>query len=140
MAVMKKIKTLEDRIAYRIARSQGEVFMRKDFSDIADYDQVGRSLRQLVKKGKIVKIGYGLYAKAGVSPLSNRIVPRRGLRDLATEALNKLKVEVAPSSYDQAYNEGRTSQIPTGRVIGVKGRVVRKIGYEGKYVTFEHIS
>jgi hypothetical protein len=140
MAVMKKIKTLEDRIAYRIARSQGEVFMRKDFSDIADYDQVGRSLRQLVKKGKIVKIGYGLYAKAGVSPLSNRIVPRRGLRDLATEALNKLKVEVAPSSYDRAYNEGKTSQIPTGRVIGVKGRVARKIGYDGKYVTFEHIS
>jgi hypothetical protein len=140
MVVTKKIKTLEDRIAYRIARSQGEVFMRKDFSDIADYDQVGRSLRQLVKKGKIVKIGYGLYAKAGVSPLSNRIVPRRGLRDLATEALNKLKVEVVPSSYDRAYNEGKTSQIPTGRVIGVKGRVVRKIGYDGKYVTFEHIS
>ncbi len=140
MVVTKKIKTLEDRIAYRIDRRKGEVFMRKDFSDIADYDQVGRSLRQLVKKGKIVKIGYGLYAKAGVSPLSNRIVPRRGLRDLATEALNKLKVEVVPSSYDRAYNEGKTSQIPTGRVIGVKGRVVRKIGYDGKYVTFEHIS
>jgi hypothetical protein len=140
MVVTKKIKTLEDRIAYRIARSKGEVFMRKDFSDIADYDQVGRSLRQLVEKGKIVKIGYGLYAKAGVSPLSNRIVPRRGLRDLATEALNKLKVEVVPSSYDRAYNEGKTSQIPTGRVIGVKGRVARKIGYDGKYVTFEHIS
>jgi hypothetical protein len=137
---MRKPKTIEDRIAYRIARSKGEVFMRNDFSDLADYDQIGRSLRQLVVKGKIVKIGYGLYAKAGVSPLSNRTVPRRGLRDLATEALKKLKVEVAPSSYDQAYNEGRTSQIPTGRVIGVKGRVVRKIGYEGKYVTFEHIS
>lgn len=137
---MRKPKILEDRIADRIARSKGEVFMRKDFNDIADYDQVGRSLRQLVAKGKIVKIGYGLYAKAGVSPLSNRTVPRRGLRDLATEALKKLKVEVAPSSYDQAYNEGRTSQIPTGRVIGVKGRVARKIGYDGKYVTFEHIS
>ena len=137
---MRKPKTIEDRIARRIAHSRGEVFMRKDFNDIADYDQVGRSLRQLVAKGKIVKIGYGLYAKAGVSPLSNRTVPRRGLRDLATEALKKLKVEVAPSSYDRAYNEGRTTQIPTGRVIGVKGRVVRKIGYEGKYVTFEHIS
>lgn len=137
---MRKPKTIEDRIACRIARSRGEVFMRKDFNDIADYDQVGRSLRQLVAKGKIVKIGYGLYAKAGVSPLSNRTVPRRGLRDLATEALKKLKVEVAPSSYDRAYNQGRTTQIPTGRVIGVKGRVARKIGYDGKYVTLEHIS
>lgn len=137
---MRKPKTIEDRIARRIARSKGEVFVRKDFSDIADYDQVGRSLRQLVAKGKIVKIGYGLYAKAGVSPLSNRIVPRRGLRDLATEALKKLKVEVVPSSYDWAYNEGRTTQIPTGRVIGVKGRVARKIGYDGKYITFEQAS
>lgn len=137
---MRKPKTIEDRIARRIARSRGEVFMRKDFDDIADYDQVGRSLRQLVAKGKIVKIGYGLYAKAGVSPLSNRTVPRRGLRDLATETLKKLKVEVAPSSYDRAYNEGRTTQIPTGRVIGVKGRVARKIGYDGKYVTFEQVS
>ncbi len=137
---MKNSKTLEGRIARRIARSKGEVFMRKDFDDLADYDQVGRSLRQLVAKGKIVKIGYGLYAKAAVSPLSNRTVPRRGLRDLATEALKKLKVEVVPSKYDRAYNEGRTTQIPTGRVVGVKGRVARKIGYDGKYITFEHVS
>lgn len=137
---MREPKTLEDKIARRIACSRSEVFMRKDFNDLADYDQVGRSLRQLVAKDKIVKIGYGLYAKAGVSPLSNRTVPRRGLRELATEALKKLKVEVAPSSYDRAYNEGRTTQIPTGRVIGVKGRVARKIGYDGKYITFEQVS
>jgi hypothetical protein len=132
--------TIEDQIADRIARSSGEVFIRKDFDDIADYNQVGRSLCQLVAKGKIVRIGYGLYAKAGISPLSKRIVPRRGLRDLATEALKKLKVEVVPSSYDRAYNEGFSTQIPTGRVIGVKGRVSRKIGYDGKYAVFEYVS
>jgi hypothetical protein len=135
---MKKVKTLEERIACRITRSKQEVFLRKDFEDIADYDQVGRSLRLLEAKGKIIKIGYGLYAKAAISPLSSRIIPRKGLRDLAIEALKKLNVEVVPSSYDQAYNEGRTNQIPTGRVVGVKGRVTRKIGYEGKYVTFEY--
>ncbi len=67
-------------------------------------------------------------------------MPRRSLRDLATEALKKLKIEVFSSSYDQAYNQGQTTQVPTGRVIGVKGRVARKIGYEGKYITFEYIS
>ncbi|NET61124.1 MAG: hypothetical protein F6K47_34860 [Symploca sp. SIO2E6] len=137
---MKTPLAIEAQIADRIAHSQDEVFMRQDFNDLANYNQIGRSLRQLVAKGQIMKIGYGLYAKAGVSPLSNRIVPRRGLRYLATEALKKLKVEVVPSSYDRAYNEGRTSQIPTGRVIGVKGRIARKIGYDGKYVTFEYIS
>ncbi|MBD2566707.1 DUF6088 family protein [Anabaena lutea] len=135
---MKKPKSVQDRIACRIANSKREVFVRKDFEDIANYDQVGRSLRMLEAKGKIIKIGYGLYAKAAISPLSNRIIPRKGLRDLAIEALKKLNVEVVPSSYDQAYNEGRTTQIPTGRVVGVKGRVTRKIGYAGKYVTFEY--
>ncbi|MEA5619268.1 DUF6088 family protein [Cronbergia sp. UHCC 0137] len=135
---MKKLKTVQDRIAYRIARSNREVFLRKDFEDIANYDQVGRSLRMLEAKGKVIKIGYGLYAKAAISPLSNRIIPRKSLRDLAIEALTKLNLEVVPSSYDQAYNEGRTTQIPTGRVIGVKGRVTRKIGYQGKYITFEY--
>ncbi len=126
---MKKPKSVQDQIACRITRSKREVFVRKDFEDIANYDQVGRSLRMLEKKGKLIKIGYGLYAKAAISPLSNRIIPRKSLRDLAIEALKKLNLEVIPSSYDQAYNEGRTTQVPTGRVVGVKGRVKRKIGY-----------
>jgi len=46
----------------------------------------------------------------------------------ATEALKKLKIEVVSSSLYQAYNQGQTTQVPTGRVIGVKGRVARKIG------------
>lgn len=135
---MTKPKSVQDQIACRITRSKREVFVRKDFEDIANYDQVGRSLRMLEKKGKLIKIGYGLYAKAAISPLSNRIIPRKSLRDLAIEALKKLNLEVIPSSYDQAYNEGRTTQVPTGRVVGVKGRVTRKIGYAGKYVTFEY--
>lgn len=137
---MKTPKTLEERIARRIACSKREVFMRNDFKDLGGYDQVGRSLRQLIKKDRIVKIGYGLYAKAAISPLSNWTVPRKGLRDLATAALRRLKIEVVPSNYDRAYNNGQTTQIPTGRVVGVKGRIIRKIGYNGKYIIFENIS
>jgi hypothetical protein len=136
MATARK-KTLEDRITYRIARGQGNVFLRKDFTDLADYDQIGRSLRHMVAKNKLVKIGYGLYARATTSPLSGKAVPAKNIRSLATEALERLKVEVQPSSYERAYNEGRSTQVPTGRVVGVKGRVTRKIGYDGKFVSFE---
>jgi hypothetical protein len=136
---MSRPKTLEDRIAQRIALSGNEVFIRKDFSNLADYDQVGRSLRHLASKGQIVKIGYGLYAKATTAPLSGRAIPRRGIRDLATEALERLNVSTFPSSFERDYNESRTTQVPTGRVIGVKGRIARKIGYDGKYVTFERV-
>ena len=132
-----RLKSLEDRMAYRVERKRGSVFLREDFGDLADYDQVGRSLRRLVAKGKLVKIGYGLYARAARSPLSGNTVPEKSLPSLAVEALTRLKREVRPSREARAYNEGGSTQVPTGRVLAVKGRISRKIGYDGKYVSFE---
>ena len=136
----KKNKTLEMRVAKRIARKKADVFLRADFKDIGDYDQVGRGLRRLVAKGKLVKIGYGLYARTAVSPLSGKTIPKKNLPALAAEALELLNVEMALSSSARAYNANLTTQVPTGRVIAVKGRVSRKIGYDGKYVIFERAS
>ncbi len=133
------MKNLEKRIEERIARKKSNVLLREDFEDLGGYDQVGRGLRQLVRKGKIVKIGYGLYAKATVSPLSGKPVPRKNIQDLAKEALSRLGVEVQPSSYERDYNQRKTTQVPTGRVIGVRGRVSRKIGYAGKKVILERV-
>jgi hypothetical protein len=133
-------KTLEQRIADRIARKKGDVFVRADFADLGGYDQVGRGLRNLVKRGKLVRVGYGLYARADVSPLSGKTIPRKNLPALATEALRKLNVETRPSRFAGAYNSGRSEQVPTGRRIAVKGRISRKIGYDGKYVSFERFS
>ena len=132
-------KTLKQRILTRIARSKKEVFLRKDFEDLGGYDQIGRILRILIKQNKLIKIGQGLYAKAQPSPLSGKPIPRRGIKELANEALQRLNVEIVPSSYERAYNDGKTNQVPTGRVIAVKGKIKRQIGYNGKYVTFEYV-
>lgn len=133
----RKFKPLEARIAKRIGLKNGAVFLREDFEDLGGYDQVGRGLRRLVAKGYLVKFGYGLYARAARSPLSGAIIPEKNLPALANEALARLKVETAPSSFARDYNAGRTTQVPTGRTIAVKGRFSRKIGYDGKYVSFE---
>ena len=133
-------KPLEHRIAKRIARRQTNVFLRGDFSDLGGYDQVGRSLRNLTAKGQLVRIGYGVYARAVVSLLSGKTVPAKPLPALAVEVLSRLKVETAPSRFARAYNAGTTTQVPTGRVIAVKGRFSRKIGYGGKYAVFERAS
>jgi hypothetical protein len=69
--------------------------------------------------------------------LSGKVVPRKSLSALAKEALSRLDVKVFPSSYDQSYNEGRTTQVPTGRVIAVKDRVSRDIEFNGQRVIFE---
>ncbi|MDR3569166.1 MAG: hypothetical protein P4L53_05555 [Candidatus Obscuribacterales bacterium] len=119
----------------RIVRKRCDVFLRADFSDLGGYDQVGRALRQLVKKGKLLKIGQGLYTRAVESPFDGAPAPIKGLYSLAAEALDRLGVESAP--IEQAYNAGKTNQAPTGRVIGVRKRVRRKIGYKGIFMSFE---
>ena len=137
---MKSSKTIEYRVFARIFRKKCAVLMRVDFEDLGDYDHVGRALRKLAARGKIMKIGYGLYAKASVLPFSGELAPVKNLPEIATEALQRLGVETAPSTLEREYNAGRTTQVPTGRMIGIKGRIRRKIGYDGTYVSYERIA
>ena len=127
---------LEHRMEKRIARKRGDVFLREDFSDLGGYDQVGRALRRLVLKGQLMKVGYGIYTRAAKSPFSGKPVPPKGL-DTLTEALRRLGVETAPTRLEQAYNAGTSTQVPTGRVVAVRGRVSRQIGYDGVFLKYE---
>ena len=137
---------MEAKISRRISRRKGDVFLRSDFKDLGGYDQVGRALRRLVAKGTLVRIGYGLYARATIGPLSGKVVPANGLPSLAIEALQRLKdqklldVEIMTSAATRAYNAGQTTQVPTGRVIGIKGRVSRKIAFGGNQISYENAS
>ena len=131
-----KPETLETRLLKRIDRKRGDVFLRADFDDLGGYDQVGRALRQLVREGRLVKVGQGLYARARPSITSGAPVPVGGLSALKA-ALRRVGVETLPSRLEQAYNAGDTTQVPTGRVVGVSRRVRRKIGYGGFSLSFE---
>jgi hypothetical protein len=132
---MKQI--LETQLLKRIKESRGDVFLRRDFEDLGNYAQIGRALRELVKQERLMKIGFGLYSRTIRSPLDRSVViPPNGLSTLR-EALNRVGIEVFPSRSLLDYNAGRTTQIPTGRVVGVKRRVRRKVGYNGFIMRFE---
>ncbi len=132
-----KPESLEQRLEKRIARKRGDVFLRADFDDMGGYDQVGRALRKLIRKGQLLKAGYGIYTRARPSSIDGQPTPTKGLRELATEALGRLGVETAPTRMERDYNEGKTTQVPTGRVIGVRGRVRRTITYNGVPLSYE---
>lgn len=129
--------SIRDAIARKVSRSSRNVFLRSDFGDLGSYDAVGRALKRLVGEGRLVSVGYGLYAKAAPSPFTGKPTPVVGIKRLATEALRRLGKTVFPSRFEAAYNEKRSTQVPTGRVIAVQGRVSRRIGYDGKYVILE---
>jgi len=123
-----KPESLEQRLAKRITRKRGDVFLRADFNDMGGYDQVGRALRSLVRKGRLIKLGYGIDTRTRPSILDGKPTPTKGLRELAAEALGRIGIETVPTRMEQAYNAGKSTQVPTGRVIGVRGRVRRQIG------------
>jgi hypothetical protein len=127
-------QSIGKRIERKLSRSKRNVFLRGDFAGFGSYDAVGRALRELTRTGGLVQIGYGLYAKSARSPFSGKPVPLVGIRRLAAEALKRLGKSIEPSAFDRAYNSGRSTQVPTGRTLSVKGRVRRRIGYDGNYV------
>lgn len=136
---VRKPQTLSDKVEGRIDRKKSDVFLRADFDDLGGYDQVGVVLRKFVRSGKLMKIGNGVYTRAQPSILDGKPVPVKGITPLMTEALNKLGVETGPTKIERAAEEGRTTQVPSGRLIGVKRRVRRKLGYNGTYMRFERV-
>jgi hypothetical protein len=129
--------TIADAIERKVRRSSRNVFLRCDFETLGSYDAVGRALRQKTDDGRLVQIGYGLYAKAEQSPFNGKAAPVIGIKKLATEALGRLGKKVATSDFEDSYNRGRSTQVPTGRTIAVEDRVRRRIGYDGNYVVLE---
>lgn len=67
--------TIQDRLVDRVKRADHSVFLRSDFADIADYAQVGRGLRNMVKEGFLMKIGHGLYVRTRVNSISGKLMP-----------------------------------------------------------------
>jgi len=128
--LMRRPKTLREKIETRIARKRGEdVFLPREFRDLGGEDQVLRVLRMLVREKRLVRLGYGVYGRAVVSRLSGEpiLYSQSGFIGAARQALNKLGVKWEPSEAERDYNAGRSTQIPVNPVVRVKGRFSRRL-------------
>jgi len=132
-------QTLKMRILRRVDSSRRNVFLRKDFRDLGGYSGAGRALRLLTETGALLKLGRGLYVRARPSPFDGRPAPTIGIKRLVEEAMRRLNIPTAPSSAEVRYNSGATTQVPTGRVVGVRKRVRRRLGYGSVIVVLERV-
>ena len=117
------------RIQKRLGRFRRYVFMRTDFKDIAGYDQVGRVLRDLVKSGELLKVGYGVYTKARKNPITGRIMPAcpGGSDAVILEALERLDVGYSFGRSSAKYLAGESTQIPAYTQIETPYRFKRRL-------------
>lgn len=137
---MRRQRTLREKIEARIARRRGEdVFLPREFADLGGEDQVLRALRELTREGRLVRLGYGVYARAEPSRLTGRsmLAARNGFVGASREALNKLRVAWEPTEAERAYYEGRSTQVPANAVVRIKGRFGRRLSYGPNLLVLE---
>jgi len=138
--MLRKPLTIKQKIAAKIDKAGGDVFLTSEFADIAGYDQVLRVLRQLVVEGKMVKLGLGVYARAEPNPINGQpmLAAPGGLMGAARQALTKLGANWDETQEVYDYNAGRSTQIPANAVFRIRGgRLPRKLSYRGKEVVYE---
>ena len=130
--------TTQDRIAASIRSLGSNVFIRAEFDRFGTYRQVSRALSQLTKSGSLVKVGYGVYAKARKSTLSDRPVPVIPLTSIGLEAMKKLGIKADLGKEARALREGKSTQVPMAPILTVgKSRVSRKIALGNRQIIYE---
>lgn len=130
--------TLVSKVGQRMARSRTGVFLPKDFEDLGGYDQVLRALRTLRNEGKLVRLGYGIYARAKVSSISKRVMIDNpgGFVAASRIALNKLNVPWEPTQAELDYNQGKSTQIPMNPAVAIRGRFSRQLSFGANKLTY----
>lgn len=136
---MSKEKSLKNKIWRRVKRFKEPVIFTRDFSDLSSSAQICRVLKTLCNERLLIRLGKGVYVRTKKSCLTGNIVPIINIIDAAKIVLIRLGVKVLPSSAEIAYNTGRSTQVPTGRVIGVNKKVTRKIEFNGCCISYEII-
>ena len=131
--------SVKDRMVRSIALRKGEVVVRDDFNTMGSASQVSRALKALIDDGKIIRLGYGIYAKARPSKLSGKPVARVSLAELGQEALQKLGVTVELGRAQAEYASGKTTQIPVRTTFNTgQRRITRKITVGISTVRYEN--
>jgi hypothetical protein len=131
--------TLRQRIAARIAKCRDDAFLTREFLDLGGERQVLRALRELTEEGKLIRLGYGAYGRAEISPITNQpMLAGDGFGSVSRQVLNKLNVPWEPTTAERDYNEGRSNQVPMTPRVRLRGnRFSRKLRYKTMELTLE---
>ena len=129
---MRRRGTLRERVKARIVERRDDAFLTREFLDLGGERQVLRALRELTEDGKLIRLGYGAYARAEISPLTHQpMLAGDGFGAVSREVLNKLRVPWEPTDAERAYNEGRSTQVPMTPRVRLRGsRFSRKLRYK----------
>jgi hypothetical protein len=130
--------SLRERIAVQAAASDDEVFLTREFRHLGCERHVLRALGQLVAQGRLIRLGYGVYGRAGQSGVDGEpvLMARGGFIGASQQVLDKLGVSWEPGSVGTPAND---DQLATASLtVRVKGsRIIRKLRHQNRELVLE---
>lgn len=115
------------------------VILRSDLTLLGSNNQIMYALNKLIKQKKIVRVGYGIYAKIRISihiPELLVLQCQGGFSMMTRELLSRLNIPWIQSEAEEEYNLGLTTQIPVRSILRIKKKFSRKISFNN--VVFEY--
>lgn len=130
---------IKERMIRSITMRRGEIILRSDLTHLGSPSQISRLLVDFITEGRLVRLGYGVFAKARASSLSGKSVPREPLEVLAEEAFKRLRIEVKSGKAQRDYASGQSIQVPVHAVFntGIR-RINRKITVGNRTIRYEN--
>lgn len=129
---------LHKKMIQRIQSEVSCVYRAEDFCDLANQDDIGRALVQLVELNVLSPIGEGLLASVRTNRHTNQLMldAPGGFEQVAHEALDRLGVEWLPGTVSAAYQQG-SNQIPANTSVRVVGKFQPKIAFKSYRIIYE---
>lgn len=136
---MKSCLSIKARMIRSLSMRRSEIILRSDFTPIGSQSQISRILNEFVSEGRLVRIGYGVFAKAKISSISGKAVPREPLEVLAEETLRRLRIDAIPGNAQRDYASGQSTQVPVQAVFNTgRRRISRKLMLGNRSVRYEN--
>jgi len=99
--------SVKERMVRSIALRKGEVVMRDDFKTMGSASQVSRALKALIEDGKIIRLGYGTYAKSRAKQALRQTCGSCNTCRIRARSIAKLGVTVRLGRAQAEYASGK---------------------------------
>lgn len=130
-----------NQIETRILRwKKGKIFFPEDFLDIADYENVRKTLTRLCNSGKIIRVAKGIFCYPRIDKKYGLGVIRPTANEIALAVAKHDNIKINPTGAYAMHALGLSTQVP-GNAYFITNGSPRKIKVsEKKYIIFTHSS
>ncbi|WP_143272968.1 hypothetical protein [Azospirillum palustre] len=126
-----------DRVRRVLRKGRRSVYVLTDFADCGTPSAVRRALRDLERGEEVTKVSLGAWAKLQPSRwFSGERMLTKDPHRIAVETMMRFGYKPRQTPAERDYNEGRSTQVPTGQVIGLDRPTRRKVVVAGMTPAF----